>query len=258
MFLSSCRKLCNPLFRRPRRPAQSRQFRPRLEGLEGRTVLTAPFITSTGILMIPGSTLQETIKVEFDNGSNLAIAYDDRVVVTVDYVGSHDVYYFAKWKHVGGGWLGWEYNIDGIQYSGGEGYNLFGNYTDIPSTAYGGNDGNYFVGGSNHDIFYGGDGTDYLYGGGNIDMLYGGEGADYLWGEGGDDHLFGQGGIDYLRGGSGNDFLYGGIDGFADELWGGSGNDRFVGEYYTLMVSGGAILKNRDQPNDFSLGDLME
>jgi hypothetical protein len=254
MFLSSCRKLCNPLFARPRRPAQNRLFRPRLEGLEDRTVLAAPKLWPTGMLEITGSTQQEMIKVEFDNGSNLAIAYDDRVVVTLDFIGGPDgVYYFAKWKNVGGGWMGWQRNVTSIVYNGLSGYNFFGNYTDIDSTAYGGNDGNQFLGGSGNDNFFGGAATDYFYGGGGVDWLVGRGGADYLYGEGGNDHLYGEGGIDYLHGGSDDDHLNGGLDGLPDQLWGESGNDTFVAEFFVLV----SVIGNRDLPNDFGAGDQM-
>jgi Ca2+-binding RTX toxin-like protein len=253
MFLSTCRKLCTPLFARPRRPARHQSFRLRVEGLEDRTVL-APTLSSAGVLTIPGSLLDETIQVAFDNGSLPWTPYDDRVVVTVDYWGSHNVYYFAKWEY---GSSGWQRNVTEIVYYGGSGSNHFGNATDIDSTAYGGNDGNQFLGGSGNDTFYGGGGTDSLYGGGGDDWLYGRGWTDHLFGEGGNDHLYGEGGIDNLHGGSGGDYLNGGFDGLPDQLTGGSGNDTFVAEYYIDVSDGLGVRKNRDQPSDFGVGDQI-
>jgi Ca2+-binding RTX toxin-like protein len=106
-----------------------------------------------------------------------------------------------------------------------------------------------------HD-FDGEGGNDTMSGGDGHDRLQGGTGQDYLSGGAGNDQLYGGPGLDHLDGGAGNDRLAGWQDGYADVLNGGSGADLFQAELYWQSVGGGfAVLRNRDQPQDFGPGD---
>jgi Ca2+-binding RTX toxin-like protein len=237
MFLSHCRQLCSNLLRSSRpRPAQG-SFRPRVEGLEHRNLL-APTLLG-GVLTINGDNGGDTVTVEFDDRGT-AYQYDDKVVVKHNYhptANPQGKWTFNKWRFVSsssGGSGIWLRNVTEIVFNGYNGTNLFGNYTDINSTAYGGNGFDQFYGGSGSDTFYGGDGW------------------DELRGNGGNDYLYGQGGSDHLYGGAGNDYLSGGIDGFADYLNGGSGNDTFEAEWYWEFFDTYAVRKNRDNPSDFN------
>jgi Ca2+-binding RTX toxin-like protein len=103
----------------------------------------------------------------------------------------------------------------------------FGNYTSIPSRAYGGSGNDWLVGGKAGDQLYGGDGIDRLEGWGGDDYIHGGAGMDFIYGGDGDDDLHGGSGNDYLYGQNGNDTIYGN-DG-DDELIGGPGVDELFG-----------------------------
>ena len=136
-------------------------------------------------------------------------------------------------------------------------------YTDLGTTAYGGDgddkitlslgegtlygeagDDNLF-GGSGASTMYGGRGEDTLNGSAGNDMLYGGDGDDEIHGnagddeiegDAGDDEIFGDEGEDEIYGGYGADKIYGGDDDdeiYAgdgdDEIYGGDGGDRLLG-----------------------------
>ncbi|HMO15596.1 MAG TPA: calcium-binding protein [Pirellulaceae bacterium] len=162
-----------------------------------------------------------------------------------------------------------------VVFFGRNGDDIFENYTDIPSTAYGhagndrlvggtahdklyggpgddyldGRDGNdYLAGHAGKDVMYGGAGNDQMHGGADDDIMYGGAGNDWMYGHGGNDvmhggadtdRMYGGPGDDILYGDSGNDFLYGG-DG-DDRLYGGDGIDRLYGEKGNDGLFGGGF-----------------
>lgn len=123
-----------------------------------------------------------------------------------------------------------------VQFSAGNGDDIFQNMTSIRSLVWGG---------AGNDTLIGGSGNDRLYGGADNDILYGGEGDDELRGEDGIDSLFGDAGNDLLLGGTGNDRLFGGADN--DLLYGNDGDDELRGEDGNDSLFG-------DAGNDLLLG----
>jgi len=63
---------------------------------------------------------------------------------------------------------------------------------------------------------FGGYGNDTIRGGGGVDNIYGGEGKDRLYGNGGSDFIVGGGGVDTIDGGSGSNTVHQGTFGRTD------------------------------------------
>lgn len=262
MFFTHCRSFCNRLVARSRRrPAGKRSFRPCVEGLEDRNLLTIWF--SNGIISVLGDHSSDTVTVQIDDHVS-PYPYDDLVVVRrTDSKGHVESKTVDRLKFVGVGGVfiklpQFAPAVTGIVFYAGNGTNVFDNQTDIASQAYGGSGFDSFQGGSGDDLLYGYAGDDYfagregddvlvgddvfqvgndrLYGGDGNDVLRGGLGADHLYGGDGDDVLTdlvwsgessSEGGNDWLHGGDGNDNLQG-FSGL-DSLFGGDGNDFLSG-----------------------------
>jgi Ca2+-binding RTX toxin-like protein len=125
--------------------------------------------------------------------------------------------------------------IDRIYFRGGELDDIFENYTNVPSLAYGDKGNDRLIGGTGTDQLIGGDDNDTIvdHGGGNAiteyEVRYGTSTRDrnYLDGGKGNDTLIAHGMANYIAGGSGNDTMYGGPG--ADVMEGGFGNDFMFG-----------------------------
>ena len=104
--------------------------------------------------------------------------------------------------------------VSRIEFSGGNGDDLFINNTPIRSTAHGG---------SGDDVLKGGFGIDALHGNEGYDQLNGRAGGDYLYGDSGKDVILGSAGMDRIYGGDGDDKLFGGSS--YDYVYGEAGND---------------------------------
>jgi Ca2+-binding RTX toxin-like protein len=203
----------------PARPS----FRPQVEGLEDRRVMSANLVGST--LVINGSNGGDTVILSY---KRIGFFNFVRVQETFDGFIQRDKHFLAS-------------RVSQISFTGRDGDDTLENNTAIRSWAYGGN------------------GQDTFYGGSKNDWFHGGNDKDVLEGRGGNDTLYGSFGFDILDGGAGNDFLHGGIDGYADELTGGTGADTFQAEAY--RSAGSPIFRfpiwfnrysNRDQPQDFN------
>jgi Ca2+-binding RTX toxin-like protein len=135
---------------------------------------------------------------------------------------------------------------------------------------YGGAGNDYIDGGMGADTIYGEEGDDELRGGwmgnGNAqdqDVIFGGAGNDVIYGGGGDDALNGGAGKDVIHGEDGNDYIRGGDDGDAtyglndaDSVYGGRGNDTIVGGAGDDNLDGGigADIVYGDDGNDIVRG----
>lgn len=109
----------------------------------------------------------------------------------------------------------------------GGGHDTIINWTNVPTTLFGG---------TGQDDLHGGTSADLIFGGRRNDDLWGSDGNDILKGGDDDDDLFGQAGADELYGQAGNDSLVGGYDYLGavkiddravDWVFGGAGTDRF-------------------------------
>ncbi len=109
-----------------------------------------------------------------------------------------------------------------------------------------------------NDTLYGEFGDDILYGDHGNDRLYGGFGKDIMDGGHGKDILYGGDGNDKMYGGRGHDKLYG--DAGNDKLYGDDGNDRLEGGTGDDILRGGegrdSLYGNED--NDFLLGNIHD
>ena len=186
------------------------------ELLEARLPLTASIAyLSDGLLEIVGTDLPDDIQVDMR---------DTVIVVTL-----------ADQTGVGESSFG-RHLVASMRFHGYGGDDQFRNNTNVPATAFGGDDDDLLIGGSQADVFYGGLGNDHLIGNGGEDELRGEDGHDQLDGGDGDDLLRGETGVDLLVGGNGTDTLVGSegndqLDGGAghDFLWGGDGDDLLEG-----------------------------
>jgi len=106
--------------------------------------------------------------------------------------------------------LGLARNVVRIEYSGGDGNDIFINLSSKKAHALGGGGNDRLIAGNQGDILEGGDGNDILIGGNGNDTLIGGDGNDVLLGGAGNDILIGGMGADYLDGGKGDDLLIAG------------------------------------------------
>ena len=127
--------------------------------------------------------------------------------------------------------------LNEIRFFGGDGDDVFSNFTSYVSVAYGeaGNDelnggsaNDFLFGGVDNDTLRGFDGSDGLHGNEGDDTILGGEGNDFLYGFTGADSLYGGAGNDQIIGDMGNDVIYAG-DG-DDDVFGSEGNDIIKGE----------------------------
>ncbi len=218
--------------------------RPRLEGLEDRSVPSATLVN--GNLIITQSNGNDTAVVTVTGGP-VGIHFI-RVQETINGVVQAPRSFFAGF-------------VGRITYNGLGGNDRFDNQTSVRSTAFGGAGNDVLLGGQSDDVLSGGDGDDELHGRGGNDLLYGDNGNDQLFGDNGadvlhggmgNDDLFGGFGVDQLFGEQGNDLLSGGVDGVHDILRGGQGADTFFQDPVRLIPP---FLGNRDRPVDFNAAE---
>lgn len=169
---------------------------PLMEGLEGRTLLSAA-LTHSGTLLVLGTPHADVISVAIDSQNSSMID------VTVN----GNVQSFA----VG--------SVGNIVVNGGGGNDTISiaPSVTIPATV---------LGGGGNDSLMAGGGNDSLNGGAGNDSLVGGAGNCTLQGGAGNDTLVGGTGSDSMVGGAGNDSLMGGAG--PDDLLGGPGNNTLV------------------------------
>lgn len=207
-----------------------------METLEARALLAAgtiDFDPQTGIVTVSGTAADETVYVVNWNSDVFVLLSDETGTAT---------------ELIPNG------SINGVQFDGFDGNDLFYNATAVPSvvdggagndTLYGGDASDELRGGDGDDIISGGggddlidgqagndellgdEGSDGIIGGTGADQLYGGDGDDVLVGGDGDDAIFGGAGADFILGGNDDDILIG--DGGNDQLYGQSGNDTLEG-----------------------------
>ena len=114
-----------------------------------------------------------------------------------------------------------------VTFIGNAGNDTLTNFTDIPSSFFGGNGNDTLTGGSNDDSLNGGGGADKIFGGAGNDQLIGSSGDDELRGGEGNDDIFGSSGLNTIYGDAGDDVLFGGAE--ADTIFGGDGIDQIYG-----------------------------
>jgi Ca2+-binding RTX toxin-like protein len=201
-----------------------------LEALERRRLFAVNLVS--GVLVVTGTTGNDTIDVYKDNGSSN---------VYVDMNGSTFGPYTPaqisanKVKVVG------DDGDDQINlWNTGGGYNL-----QYPGEVYGddGDDliqgsklvsfGDSLFGGYGHDTIDAHDGPDSVFGGYGDDSITGGEEDDFLHGEDGNDTIRGGGGSDQMFGDAGND-SFSAQDNAIDTINGGPGTDCVGGDKDTL------------------------
>lgn len=182
------------------KPAQSSQFKPRLEELEDRSAPAVFAFVSSGNLFVEGDAGHNRIEVLARAGQievlekGVKIASFNQLAVTgqiiIDAKAGND------WVRIGKG-------------------------ITLSAVIDGGPGNDILIGGPAADTLAGGPGNDKIYGRGGNDTINGGPGRDILYGGKGDDVLIGGGGADTFYTGKGNDTIFG-----TSTAWG--GNDRYV------------------------------
>jgi Ca2+-binding RTX toxin-like protein len=219
--------------------AERATFKPQLEGLEERRVMSASLVG--GNIVINQSNLNDTATVTQTTGI-FGLQFI-KVQETIGGVTQSPKSFFAPL-------------VTGrIVYFGNGGDDVFDNLTSLKCTAFGGAGNDILRGGHNDDILVGGDGNDQIFAREGNDYVYGGNGNDILRGGQGDDHLYGGNGYDDMFGALGNDYLDGGHDGVADKLAGGPGADTFVADMGVVFRNFHLTFVNRDYPQDFNAAE---
>ena len=118
-------------------------------------------------------------------------------------------------------------DISRVFFVGNAGNDTLSNFTNIPSSFFGGNGNDTLNGGSNDDSLNGGAGADVLFGGNGNDQLIGSSGNDDLRGGEGNDRIFGSSDVNTIFGDAGDDVLFGGDQ--VDTIFGGDGIDQIYG-----------------------------
>lgn len=175
---------------------QRNRFRPRLNDLEARALLTTAGLANR-VLTVLGTDGADRINVSFSQQTGKLTVREHGNVV-------------GSFKAA---------DVDRLDVSGRGGNDLI----DLDSVKV----ASVLRGGDGDDRIYGGQGNDYIIGDSGDDALHGEDGHDVLVGGAGADDLYGGDGKDQLAGNDGNDVLYGG-DG-DDKLYGGDGHDRLDG-----------------------------
>lgn len=203
-----------------RRTTRVCSLRPEVEVMEKRALLTGVgTVFSDGILQIRGTSGDDNVAVEIRQNTGFGVN-NDLVLVKSNNQVIASSYMNADCPSDGGNVL------RQIIFNGGDGDDVFINYTWIGCLAWGEGGNDILAGGSGDDIMMGGEGCDYMVGREGNDRLLGDKGDDVLVGGSGDDRLDGGLGDDVLFGGYGNDHLFG--DWGIDRLYGGSGDDALI------------------------------
>jgi Ca2+-binding RTX toxin-like protein len=181
-----------------------------------------------GVVKIHGSNLADTAGVQyttaFGGGVPSWVPTSYLKVTLSNSAGSTVKYYYSA-------------AVTAIEFRGHGAADSLGNYSAIPSIAWGGAGNDTLQGGLAADDLRGGDDNDVLRGGNLNDSLYGGLGNDSLEGESGDDTLAGNDDDDTLLGGGGDDLLSGGLHN--DTLFGDAGEDTLHGDGGDDFLKGG-------------------
>ena len=168
---------------------RSSRRRPRailgVERLESREVKDAGIALVAGAIDIAGASSQNTVVVSYTDSSQTAIS--------VTWNNTTVAYPRAQ--------------VTSILFTGQGGFNSFYNFTNIASTATGGNGVNLFYGGTGADTFTGGDGLNLFWGNGTNDTLIGGNGTNiFTVAPSASDTLVGGNGVNIFMGvAGGND-----------------------------------------------------
>jgi Ca2+-binding RTX toxin-like protein len=221
--------------RNPRGPAARRPVSFALEGLDRRVLPTvsAVFAPASGLLMINGDSLNNTIVVSRDAAgkiliNNGAVAVKGGTPTVVNTT-----------------------TIEVFGLDGNDTVTLNEANGALPSALlFGGNGNDTLTGGSGADELFGQAGNDTLLGKGGNDFLFGGDGNDTLTGGSANDQVFGQSGNDRMvwNPGDGTDLNEGG-DGFDTvEVNGGNGTESF-----TATANGTRVRFDRVSPAPFTL-----
>jgi Ca2+-binding RTX toxin-like protein len=176
-----------------------------IEGLEGRTLLSATFLPEGKLQLVGSPTETNNVVLSYGAGSE---------VVVEQWIGSR----YSRLQYT---------NVKEVSVTLGDNTDVFDNRTNIFSRVFGNGGRDTLYGGSANDDLHGGNGNDFIDGRGGADRIYGDAGADYLRGGSGSDLMYGGSGDDSLFGGGGGDWLYG-EDG-NDRLYGEAGSDRLYG-----------------------------
>jgi Ca2+-binding RTX toxin-like protein len=198
----------NTASKRPER----RGFRPQLDRLEDRE------LKDGAISMVAG-----TIQIHANGPKDAALVfYVDKAHTLVGVVLDGNLAAFSKSQ------------VNGINFTGGNGANTFGNLTDIADTATGGNGVNTFVGGAGDNTFTGGNGT-------NVFIASASTGDNVMTGGSGTNVMMGGTGRNMFNGGTGNNFI-----------WANTGVNLIVnngGHDWAIMDSTTTIQHNTPQSN---------
>jgi Ca2+-binding RTX toxin-like protein len=164
---------------------------PRLEVLEGRSLLTGSIGFDGSVLTITGTDGADAALVAIDTRGTADTA-DDLVVASLAYIQDGRLVVETLSQPVGA--------VAGVAFFGLGGNDAFANATGIAATAEGGAGNDVLIGGSGNDDLDGGEGRDLLLGGAGDDVLDGGPGLDALYGGPGADTLDGRTDRDFLLG----------------------------------------------------------
>lgn len=185
-----------------------------------------PDNSGTNVLVITGSSGNDTIQVLPDGSSRMRVTINGRTVLRASRSDADSIVVFA-----GSGNDTVIINA-ALQTSA----LLLGE--DGNDNLYGAKGNDTLDGGSGNDRLFGGLGNDILCGDEGNDYLYGQAGNDSLGGDEGNDKIYGEAGDDYAVGGEGNDSVYGGLGN--DRVYGLGGNDKVFGEAGNDVVVGGS------------------
>ena len=173
------------------------------EALESRRVLASIFLNASGELFISGGA---------GNDVGELVASGDQVEASI--IGAESQTFDAS-------------DIASVTFIGNSGNDTLTNFTNIPSSFFGGDGSDTLTGGSGDDSINGGGGADFIFGGAGNDRLVGAFGNDEIHGGEGNDSIFGSGDLNTIYGDAGNDVIFGGDQ--VDHIFGGDGIDQIYG-----------------------------
>jgi Ca2+-binding RTX toxin-like protein len=221
------------------RATANNTFRPNLEALEGRLVMSATFGGGAGEVEPyedgPGGSPSygPAAAVFLRDGAICIEGTEGADSVTVTGPGFNATSFTVTANGRATTFRSSDVGLREVRFYGRGGNDFFHNDTlDLRTVALGEEGDDYLIGGFQPASLYGGNGHDTLEGRANADLLIGDAGNDVLPGGVGNDTMHGGTGYDQLYGSFGDDWLDGGNDGVADSLHGGYGADTFVAEWY--------------------------
>ena len=171
---------------------RSGKWAPQMEQLESRQLMAADVMVEpadTGELVITGNDLDNRVNVYRWYGDIVVHDHEKGVIASVPSA-----------------------QVDRVVFHGMAGNDYFLNYTNLPSTAYGGPGRDKLIGGKSSDVFFGGRDDDDLHGKEGNDVIRGDEGSDSIYGGPGSDFLDGGIGYDWVE--DSDDLKFGDVDGY--------------------------------------------